>query len=202
MIDPKIKDHLTVVDPILGILITQITLHNGEPVTNYFAALTESIISQQLSIKAADTIFNRFLDLFKTKEFPPPQQVIVMSNEKLRSSGISYQKINYIKDLAQRVYEGKLNFPKLIPLADEMVIQKLIQVKGIGRWTAEMFLMFALDRPDVFSYGDLGIKNAMKKVYKLKSHPSEKKAQQMSNKWKPYRTYACRYLWKSLELIP
>lgn len=190
-----LRDH----DPVLGKIIAKINLPKQEKSTDYFAGLVELIINQQLSNKAATTIFNRFKSLFITAAFPMPAEILKMPDEKIRTAGVSFQKISYIKDLSERVDKKLLDLSTFSSVDDENVIVHLTQVKGIGRWTAEMFLMFSLNRPDVFSYGDLGIKNAMQKLYKLKSHPSEKKAQQLSNKWRPYRSYACRYLWASLD---
>lgn len=194
------KKYLALKDPILGEIIQKIDLLDHVTPTNYFRSLIENIISQQLSTKAANTIAVRFIALFNDEDFPKPQDVLEMPDEKIRKAGISYQKIKYIKDLAQKISEKLLDLNNLANLSDQEVIFHLTQVKGIGKWTAEMFLMFALNRPDVFSYGDLGLKNAMRRLYGLRSLPSEKKAQIISNKWQPFRTLACRYLWKSLEL--
>ncbi len=191
--------YLKSVDTLLAPIIDSVGELVLKPKTDYFYALTESIISQQLSIKAADTIFGRFINLFPDKQFPDPELVLNMSDIELRSAGLSFQKISYIKDLAYHVKNNLLLFEKLPEMTDEDVILHLTAVKGIGRWTAEMFLMFTMGRPDIFSYGDLGLKNAIKKLYKLRSHPSQKQAEKISKKWQPFRTYACRYLWKCLE---
>ncbi len=118
----------------------------------------------------------------------------------MRTAGISFQKISYIKDLARRVNNDEIDFDSFQNKNDEEVIVELVKVKGIGRWTAEMFLMFALGRPDVFSFGDLGLRNGLQKVYKLKKPPTAKQAQKITNKWKPFRTYGSRYLWRALDL--
>jgi len=196
----KIINHLKKVDPILATVISQVPPFERRQDADFYRALVESIVSQQLSIKAADTIFARFLKLFPHVNFPMPQQVREMDIEKIRSCGISYAKISYIKDLATKTQTGILKFDVIHKLSDEEIITHLTQVKGIGRWTAEMFLMFSLGRDDVFSYGDQGLKNAIKKLYQLKSHPTLKQAEKISSKWKPYRSWACRYLWASLEL--
>lgn len=192
--------HLANADPVLAVVIGRFPVVTITKSQNYFARLVESIISQQLSEKAADTILARFLALFKTKTFPTPKQVLTLDSEKIRHAGISYAKISYIKDLAKRVDDKTLNLTVLDQLPNEKVIEYLIQVKGIGRWTAEMFLMFGLGREDIFSFGDLGLRNAFTKLYKLRKPLTEKKALQISQKWKPYRTWACRYLWASLNL--
>ena len=196
--DPII--YLKTVDPILATVIRLVPRPKWETYTDYFQALVESIISQQLSTKAGDTIVRRFIQLFGDGMFPTPRQVLQMDTEKIRAAGMSYAKIRYIKDLAERVENKKLYLHKINDMQDEEIIEHLIQVKGIGRWTAEMFLMFALRREDVFSYGDLGLRNAMQKLYKLRQHPTSKQAEKISAKWKPYRTWACRYLWKSLDI--
>ncbi len=191
--------YLRKVDPILAKAMAKINLKPHSKSANYFRSLVQSIISQQLSTKAADTIFYRFVVLFGNK-FPRPSQVLKMQNNKLRKVGMSKAKVTFIKDLARRIEGGQLKFGQLRKKTDEEVISALIEVKGIGRWSAEMFLMFALQRPDVFSYGDLGLRNAMQKLYKLKNHPTPKQAEKISAKWKPHRTLACRYLWASLRI--
>lgn len=158
--------------------------------------LVSSIISQQLSTKVARVIHQRFLKLFKNK-FPSNKAILKMEDEKLRAIGLSYSKLSYIKNIAQFFEEHKLNKKDWSLLDDEEIIKILTQIKGVGQWTAEMVLMFGLNRADVFSVGDYGIQMAMKKLYKL---DLEKKALQekmtsIATKWKPYRTYACMYLW-------
>ena len=123
-----------------------------------------------------------------------------MPKAKLRKVGLSGMKVEFMKDLSRKVLDGAVDFKKMKTWSDEEVIEHLVQVKGIGRWTAEMFLMFSLGREDIFSYGDLGLRNAMRKLYNLRKHPSPKQAEKISSAWKPYRSYASRYLWASLEL--
>ena len=204
---PAVK-HLMKVDAILALAIEQIDIEeNRKPNKNHFKALVESIVSQQLSVKASDTIFKRFVELFvKSKAiksirgFPTPDQILKMSDEKLRAVGLSGSKVKYIKDLSQKVHTNEVKINALQKMSNEEVIQHLIQVKGIGRWTGEMFLMFSLARPDVFSHGDLGLRNAIKKLYKFKAPPTENQIEKIVAKWSPYKTLASRYLWKSLEL--
>lgn len=196
-IDPVI--HLRTVDPILAVVIDRVERPQWNVYTDYFQALVESIISQQLSVKAGDTITKRFIQLFGDSTFPKAKDIIKMDTEKIRSAGISYAKIKYIKDLAEKIMSKAVKLDAINEMENEVIIEHLIQVKGIGRWTAEMFLMFALKREDVFSYGDLGLRNAMQKLYKMKKHPTLKQAEKISAKWRPYRTWACRYLWASLE---
>ena len=196
----KAKKYLKKADPVLEKVIGKVPPFERSWGTNYFLDLAESIISQQLSIKAADTIWKRFLSLFPTEHITPVD-VIVIDKEKMRGCGISYQKISYIKDLAEKTSQSGILFEQFAIMTDEEIIQELIKVKGIGRWTAEMFLMFTIGRPDVFSYGDLGIRKAIQKLYDFQEVPSLKEAEKIAEKWRPYRTIACRYLWKSLEIL-
>jgi len=198
--NPDPIKQLMLIDPILATVIKKVPVPKWQPQSNYFRALVEAIINQQLSEKAADTITTRFIGLFPDSTFPTPQFVLQIPDDTIRTAGISYAKIAYIKDLAQKCIDNTLQFEQIHTFSDEEVITHLTQVKGIGRWSAEMFLMFAMCRPDIFSYGDLGLRNAMQKLYKLKKPPSLKKAQQISYKWRPYRSWACRYLWMSLDI--
>lgn len=163
----------------------------------YFEQLAREIVGQQLSGKAAKTIWDRFVDLLPENKVIP-ENVLRVGDEDARSAGMSRAKIKYVKNLAQRVASKELNLEELKKLKDEDVIKELVRVKGIGPWTAEMFLMFTLGREDVFSFGDLGLKNAVKRLYNLEN-PTTAKIKEISRKWSPYRTYASRILWKSLE---
>lgn len=196
-IDPV--THLKKVDSVLAKVIKQVPKPAWELETDYFRSLVEAIINQQLSDKAADTIIGRFNTLFKKLPYSP-RDVLKLDKEKIRGVGISYSKASYLHDLAQKILDKSLDFERIDELSDEEVVVHLTQVKGIGQWTAEMFLMFSLGRENVFSYGDQGIKNAIKKLYKLKDLPTPKQAEKISSKWKPYRSWACRYLWRSLDL--
>jgi DNA-3-methyladenine glycosylase II len=166
-----------------------------------YRALVHSIMSQQLSTKAADTIARRFDALFGGT-FPTPAQVLAMPEERLRSVGLSGMKASFIRDLARRVHEGSLHLHALHAMNDDDVIAELTQVKGIGRWTAEMFLMFRLQRPDVLPVGDLGIVNAMKKAYGLRKTPTPARMMRIAECWRPYRSIGCWYLWASLDNKP
>ena len=188
--------YLSKKDRKLAKIIEQTNLVPLELHGDYFRELTESIIGQQLSIKAADTILSRFYKLMKGPI--APRKVLKLKDDDIRKAGISYQKISYIKDLAKKFGDGEIEFHKFEKLTDEKIIEELIAVRGIGRWTAEMFLIFGLGRPDVFSYGDLGLRRAIEKLYKIKDL-KEIKAIRISEKWKPYRSVASRYLWKSLN---
>jgi DNA-3-methyladenine glycosylase II len=169
--------------------------------TDPYKALVHSIMSQQLSTKAAATIARRFDDLFGGT-FPTPRQVLGMPEEQLRSVGLSGMKVSFIRDLARRVEDGSLRLDALDAMTDEDVIEALTEVKGIGRWTAEMFLMFRLHRPDVLPIGDLGIVNAIKKQYRLRKTPTPQRLMQLGESWRPYRSIACWYLWASLDNKP
>lgn len=186
-------------DPVLGRVIARAKLHSLKRDPNHFESLVVAIVNQQLSGKAADTILGRFKKLFPRKRFPALRDVLRMPAPKMRKAGLSKMKVSFLKDLAKKVLNGTVDFKKMNQWTDEEVINHLLRVKGIGRWTAEMFLMFSLRRDDVFSYGDLGLRNAIKKLYKLRKHPTPRQAEKISKKWKPYRSLASRYLWASLE---
>ncbi|MES2703351.1 MAG: DNA-3-methyladenine glycosylase [Bacteroidota bacterium] len=165
---------------------------------NVCLRLCASIMSQQLSVRVAEVIFQRFLALYDDKE-PTPQQIAGTPFDKLRSVGLSNAKVSYVHNVATYVMEHKADDRKLNKMSDEEVIAFLTPIKGVGRWTVEMLLMFTLGREDVFAVDDLGIQQAMTKIYKL--DPADKKAMRekmlkISAKWAPYRTYACFYLWK------
>jgi DNA-3-methyladenine glycosylase II len=191
--------HLRRSDPVLGAVIKKRKLSPQKRRTNHFRSLVVAIVNQQLSGKAADTILGRFEALFPGKKFPLPEDVLKMPVPKMRKAGLSKMKVSFLKDLSRAIIKGSVDFKKMRKLSDEEVIEHLTSVKGIGRWTAEMFLMFSLNREDVFSYGDLGLRNAIKKLYKLRAHPTKAQAEKISLKWKPYRTLASRYLWASLD---
>jgi DNA-3-methyladenine glycosylase II len=194
--------HLRENDRILGAAIKKITLKDHSwSEKNYFKSLVVAIVNQQLSGKAADTILRRFAALFPRKKFPTSADVLKMSASKMRKAGLSKMKVSFIKDLARHVESKSVDFRKMTRMTDEEVIEHLIRVKGIGRWTAEMFLMFSLARDDVFSYGDLGLRKGMQKLYGLKNLPTPKQAEKISSAWKPYRSLASRYLWASIDNV-
>ncbi|HLG58565.1 MAG TPA: DNA-3-methyladenine glycosylase 2 family protein [Vicinamibacterales bacterium] len=165
-----------------------------------FHALVHAIIAQQLSTKAAATIEARFSALFAGRA--TPAAVSKVSDEQLRAVGISPQKLRYIRDLCARILDGSLALDRFGTLADEDVITSLTSVKGIGRWTAEMFLMFRLHRPDVLPVGDLGIVKAVQRAYKLRLAPTPARLTRLGESWRPYRSVACWYLWASLDNVP
>ncbi len=191
--------HLKKSDPILKAVIKATTLREITVARAPFEALVEAIVSQQLSIKAADTIFGRFAALTPGKKFPTPRKILVMPAHKMRKCGLSKMKVSFIKDLAKKTLDGSLDLKTIGALSDEEVIEHLTSVKGIGRWTAEMFLIFSLRRDDVFSYGDLGLRNALQRVYKMKKPPTARQAEKITAKWKPYRSLGARYLWAILD---
>jgi DNA-3-methyladenine glycosylase II len=197
--DKRVRDHFRKVDPILHSVIADIPPVTIPKRTDYFIVLCESIINQQLSEKAGDTIWNRFLSLFPNKKVTP-EKVLALPDEKIRSVGTSWSKISYLKNLATHVRQKTLHLHTLQRMSNADVIEELTKVKGIGPWTAEMFLMFSLGREDVFSYGDLGLRNAIKRVYKFKRDPTRTQLEKIVNRWAPYRTWAARILWRSLEL--
>jgi|SRR5688500_14407920 DNA-3-methyladenine glycosylase II len=165
-----------------------------------FTALTHSIISQQLSTKAADTIAGRFNTLLRG--LPTPAAVAQVDDGQLRAVGLSGQKVRYMRDLCARITDGSLPLAAVNELPDEDVIQSLMQVKGIGRWTAEMFLMFRLHRPDVLPVDDLGILKAVQRAYGLRKLPRAERLMKIGEPWRPYRSVACWYLWASLGNAP
>lgn len=199
----KAADHLTTYDPILGEVIKNAPLPAFVPHKNYYQELVESIISQQLSVKAAATILKRFKELFST-DFPVPEDLLATDIEVLRSVGLSRQKASYIKDLATRVLEGSVQFSHLDSLSNQEVIDELVQIKGVGVWTVHMFLLFCMGRLDVLPTGDLGIKNGMYKLYALAEKPSPQDMEMiaLNNSWHPYESVASWYIWHSLDNQP
>lgn len=177
---------------IIGKELHELRLHQNIPLR-----LMASIMSQQLNTKVAKVIFYRFLQLYKGKE-PKPQQVLDSSFEELRAIGLSNAKVGYVKNVAEFCIINKINDKKLLKMQNEEIIELLTQIKGVGRWTVEMLLMFSLGREDVFAVDDLGIQQAMIKIYKLNETDKKILKEQMlkiSSKWIPFRTYACLYLW-------
>ena len=184
-------------DPILEKLFKELGPHKFEDRTKrLMEELIEHIISQQLSVKAADTIYSRFLGLFKDKEYPNAEQLLKIDVEKLRQAGMSYQKAGYIKNIAKAFKEEQIEIEKIKLMSDEEAIIELTKIKGVGKWTAEMILIFTLNREDVFSLGDAGLKRAIKNLYGI---TNEKEILKLSETWKPKRSFACWYLWQSLN---
>jgi len=198
----KARRLLTKRDPVIGALIKRhgpCGLADAQH-EDAFVALVHAIVSQQLSTKAAATIAGRFDALFDGR--PNPSAVARVQDEQLRAVGLSTQKVRYIRDLCARITDGSLPVQTLNELHDEDVIQSLTQVKGIGRWTAEMFLMFRLHRPDVLPVDDLGILKAVQRAYGLRKMPRPERLTKIGEPWRPYRSVACWYLWASLGNSP
>ena len=197
-------NYLAKADPTLSPIIARAGISTITPNKNYYQKLVESIISQQLSVKAADTIEKRFLALFEGDDFPTPGQILEKSIEELRAVGLSRQKGTYIQDLAVKVIENTVRFNHLDALSNDEVIAELTQIKGVGVWTVHMFLMFCMGRLDVLPTGDLGIKNGMYALYGLKEKPTPEEMEKIAkkNKWHPYESVASWYVWHSLDNKP
>ena len=192
--------YLRRVDPVLAQIIRQVGTPPPPPrrAGTHYDALVRSIIYQQLSGKAAGTIHRRFRELYPKKQ-PKAHLVLATSDEAFRGAGLSRQKIGYLRDLSARVVDGSLPLAHLGRLSDDEIIEHLVQVKGIGRWTVHMFLMFRLGRPDVLPELDLGIQNAMQRAYGLKARPRPKDVLRLGERWRPHASTASWYLWRSLE---
>lgn len=200
--------HLKRVDPVMRRIIDRIgpclLVERLQP--NRFRALVEAIIYQQLAWQAAKTIAGRFAALYGCDgmnprgNYPTAGQILATPARRFRAAGLSRQKIAYIRDIAQRSASGKLPLARLGRMSDDAVLECLTAVKGIGRWTAEMFLIFSLGHPDVLPVDDLGVQHAIRLAYKLRRLPSEKKMLEIGGRWRPYRTVATWYLWRSRRL--
>ncbi len=187
-------------DRFIGPLIEKYGACTLTPRTDYFLVLCESIISQQISVKAADSIFGRFLQLFAGK--PTPQLVARSNPDQLKTAGVSNQKAKYLLDLAEKFATGQVDPGKFDSLENEQIIAELTQVKGIGKWTAMMFLIFALNRPDVLPVEDLGIRRAVQTQYNFPELATTEQIRAIAKYWHPYETVACWYLWRSLDNAP
>ncbi len=194
----KITTHLKKKDPVLSAIVDRVGPFNMQFREPTFGALVGSIVSQQLSTKVARVIFDRLQAAMPAGELTP-ENILKLRPEKMRTLGLSARKVEYIRDIARHTREGTLDFAALPGLDDAAVIECLTRVKGIGVWTAHMFLMFALQRPNVLAVGDLGIRSAIKKAYNLDHLPSPEEIEEIAANWHPYCTAACWYLWRSLE---
>jgi DNA-3-methyladenine glycosylase II len=194
----KAVNHLKKCDPVLRAIIERVGPFRMEYGPAEFHSLAEAIVYQQLNGRAAVTIFNRFAAL--AGEPLTPAGILKLTDEQLRSVGLSKQKSAYLKDLAAKTASGQLDFARLPELSDEEVIEHLTQVKGIGVWTAHMFLMFSLRRPNVLPTGDYGVQMAVKKHYKKRKLPKPKDMEKIARAWEPYRSVACWYMWRSLDI--
>jgi 3-methyladenine DNA glycosylase/8-oxoguanine DNA glycosylase len=193
--------HLKRVDPILGDVIDRVGSYAITRRPERFHSLVRAIIFQQLAGRAAQTIFDRFVKAVGGKRFPTPALLLAASDEVLRSAGLSRGKMSYIRDLATHVNNRALNFHRHARMTDDEIIADLTRVRGIGRWTAEMFLMFNLHRPDVLPVDDLGVRNAVGRLYKMIPAPTAKELREFGERWRPYRSVASWYLWRSYDLI-
>jgi len=191
-------------DPVLGRVIRNIGACGmaSRQRKDHLSTLVGSIVSQQLSTKAAATIFGRFVALFPDHHFPTADAIDAVDEATLRGVGLSGQKVGYLRDLCSRIRDGRLRLDELETLPDEIVVDRLTAVKGFGRWTAEMFLMFRLHRPDVLPAGDLGIVSAVQRLYRLRKRPDAKRVLKIGAAWRPYRSVASWYLWQTLRNEP
>jgi DNA-3-methyladenine glycosylase II len=201
------RAELAASDPVMAELVDRLgewtigDRRRGLPKPDAYGALLRTIVGQQLSTKAARTIHERVLGLFGGRT-PTPEELLAVSEEDLRGAGLSGRKVTYIRDLAAHVKDGELELDRLDELSDEEVIEEIVAVRGLGRWSAEMFLMFHLERPDVFSGGDLGLRRAIQVAYGLEEMPTPEEAVERAERWRPHRTLAAVYLWESLANNP
>lgn len=198
----KAIKHLKKYDKKLAEVIDQVGICTLKPQSEPFESIIDAIISQQLSMYAAQSIYNRFVNYFNPKNFPEPEDILNADTEELRKLGISYAKIRSIKDLSEKVLNGEFHLHQINELSDDEIIFELTKFKGIGRWTAHMFLIFSLGRLNVLPTEDLGIRKGIKKLYGLKKLPDEKKVKLIAqkNNWHPYCSIASWYIWRSLEI--
>ena len=206
----KARRELAAADPAMAALIervgesdleTRLQRRSEERPADAYGALLRAIVGQQLSTKAARTIYLRVLDLFDGST-PAPERLLEASEEDLRGAGLSGRKVEYIRDLASHVLSGELELDRLDELSDEEAISEIVAVRGLGRWTAEMFLLFHLKRPDVLSGGDLGIRKAVQVEYGLDEMPAPERVVKIGEPWRPHRSLASLYLWESLAAVP
>lgn len=190
------------VDPVLGTVVRAVgpcRLRERRR-SDHLTALVSAIVNQQLSTRAAATIFGRLLALFPDGEIPDAAAIAGLDDASLRGAGLSRQKVGYLRDLCARIGDGRLRLDELDVLPDEVVAERLTAVRGFGPWTAHMFLMFRLHRPDVLPVGDLGIVTAVQRLYRLGKRPDPQRLAKIGEPWRPYRTVASWYLWRSLEI--
>ena len=198
-------------DPVLARLLDEVgepslerdaSRVGGDGVNDHYGALVRAIVGQQLSVNAARAIYGRLIDLFDGRP-PTPQELLDQDPEQMRTAvGLSHAKVAFLRSLAEHVISGELDLDHLRELSDEDVVAALTAVKGLGEWTSHMFLMFQLDRPDVLAVGDLGIRRAVERAYELPDLPSADELAKLAESWRPYRSAACRLLWRSLSNSP
>jgi DNA-3-methyladenine glycosylase II len=196
----RARRHLMRHDPTLGSLVKQFGACDlgASRTGDRFGGLVRSIVSQQLSVKAADTIHARVLAALEAGR-ATPEAILAAEDERLRGCGLSRAKVASVRDLAAKVTDGSLALDALDALDDDAVIEAMTKVKGIGRWSAEMFLIFRLGRPDILPVADVGVQRAMRRLYGLRKHPSPQRMTELARPWRPYRSVACWYLWRSLD---
>jgi len=206
----KARRELAAADPAMAALIarigeidieTRLRRRSEERPADAYGALLRAIVGQQLSTKAARTIYGRILELFDGAT-PPPERLLEADEADLRSAGLSGRKVEYVRDLASHVLSGELELDRLGELSDEEVVAEIVAVRGLGVWTAEMFLLFHLERPDVLSGGDLGIRKAVQIEYELDEMPTPARVLEIGEPWRPHRSLASLYLWESLANAP
>lgn len=204
------REQLAAADPTMAALIervgeidleTRLRRRSEERPADAYGALLRAIVGQQLSTKAARTIYGRILDLFDGRT-PAPEQLLEAEEGGLRAAGLSGRKVEYVRDLAAHVISGELELDRLGELSDEEVVEEIVAVRGLGVWTAEMFLIFHLERPDVLSGGDLGIRKAVQVEYGLEEMPPPARVLEIGEPWRPHRSLASLYLWESLANAP
>jgi DNA-3-methyladenine glycosylase II len=203
----RVRRELAAADPVMAELIERLgdrsveQRRRGMPKPDAYGALLRTIVGQQLSTKAARTIYERVLALFDGRT-PTPDELLAVEEAELRGAGLSGRKVTYIRDLAAHVRDGELELDRLDELSDEEVIEEIVAVRGLGRWSAEMFLIFHLERTDVTSAGDLGLRRAMMIEYGLEEMPDEQQFLEIAERWRPHRSIASIYLWESLAAVP
>jgi DNA-3-methyladenine glycosylase II len=206
VVDGEAVEHLRGADPTLRELIDRLgpldpeARRRGRP-TDAYGALLRSIVGQQLSTKAARSIYERVTALFDGRT-PTPEQLLAADPEVVRGAGLSRPKVRYMRDLAEHVLSGQLELDRLDELSDERITAELTAVKGLGQWTADMFLIFHLGRPDVLPVGDLGVRRAVEHAYGLPEIPSPEEVERLGERWRPHRSLASLYLWRSLDNQP
>lgn len=201
----RAETRLRAADPVLGALIDAVGADGIAPrrerPDDHYGALVRAIVGQQLSTKAAATIYGRLTDRFGGRT-PTPAELLADDPDGLRSVGLSGAKASYLRSLAEHVVSGELELERFEDMPDEEIAAELIAVKGLGRWTVDMYLMFHLDRPDILPVGDLGIRRAIERAYGLPGLPDPAQMTKIAEPWRPHRTLACRYLWRSLDNEP
>ena len=186
-------------DKIMQVLIKKFGKPNFNLTQDFFQSLLRSIIFQQLNGKAAQAIYERFVNLIPKTSNLCPNEVLKMDNDKMRKAGLSFRKIDYVKDLADYFKNNSFQKEDVERMTDQEISKELIQIKGIGQWSVDMFLMFTLNRADIFPFTDLGIQKGIMKILKMNTLPSTKEMEACSRRWKPYRTIACWYLWRMVD---